>query len=312
MPTKSKKKRKSNAEVYQAVTDRVVAALEAGTVPWNSGWIPQGGLFKNLSSKKSYRGINVLLLMIASLENGYQSPWWVTFKQAKELGGTVKSGENSTKIVYFNQVKGKNMIVNPVTGNEEKETYWLMREWSVFNLEQTEGIDPKKVPAPPKTSKISASRKAEKMLKGQPNPAKVRHFTDHTPCYSPFFDEIIMPKKDQFENREAYYATLFHETVHSTGHSGRLGVDTIEEMEEMKGMKFGDKDYSNEELRAELGASMLTALVGLDSSKQQDMSAAYLHNWISRLQAEPTLIYKAAQAAQKACDYITGVKKEEK
>lgn len=313
MPTKIKKtkKRKSNTEVYQGVTDRVVAALEAGTVPWQSGWTPQGGFFKNVASKKAYRGINVLLLMIASLENGYTSPYWLTFKQAKEKGGTVKQGETSTKIVFMSMVTGKNMITNPKTGKEEKETFWLMREWSVFNLEQCEGIDPKHTPAPPKENKLSASRKAEALLKAMPKPAKVLHYTDVTPSYSPILDRIAMPKKGQFKNREVYYATLFHETVHSTGHSSRLALKNIEDYEELKGHVFGSEDYSEEELRAELGASMLAALVGLDTTKVQERSAAYLHNWISRLKAEPKLIYAAAQKAQKACDYITGEKPKE-
>lgn len=309
MATKNKS-RKSNADIYQAVTDRVVAALEEGSVPWQKGWVPQGGFFRNGRSNKAYRGVNVLLLLVESINKGYTSPFWLTFKQAKELGGNVIKGEESTKVVYTSKVTGKDEIENPTTGKMEKKTYWLMKEWSVFNIAQCEGIDPAKLPElPPKEKKHAASRNAERILKAMPaTPAKVDHWTDHKPCYTPFFDTITMPRKGQFETREAYYGTLFHETVHSTGHSSRLGLKNIEDYENLEGHSFGSKDYSEEELRAELGAAFLAAICGLDTSKEQENTAAYLHNWIGRLKAEPKLIYTAAQKAQKACDYILGTK----
>lgn len=308
MPTKAKKTRKSNAEIYQSVTDRVVAALEEGTVPWQQPWVPQGGFFRNAKTNRSYRGVNILLLLVTSLEEGYMSPFWLTFKQAKEMGGTVKGGEEATRIVFNNRVVSKEEEENPKTGEMEKKVYWLMKEWSVFNIAQTEGIDPKKLPKIPKETKHSASRKAEKILKEMPSPAQVVAIRDFTPSYVPFFDRIYMPTKGQFKTREGYYGTRFHETIHSTGHSSRLEVKTVMDYENMEGHEFGSEDYSEEELRAELGRAFLCAVSGIDTATEQENTAAYLHNWIGRLKAEPKLIYSAAQKAQKACDYILKVK----
>jgi antirestriction protein ArdC len=309
MPTKTKKVRKTNAEIYQQVTDRVVAALEGGTVPWQKGWMPQGGFFRNGRTNRSYRGVNILLLLVASLEKGYTSPFWVTYKQAGKMGGNVKKDEECTRIVFNSRIVSKEKVENPLTGEMEPKVFWMMREYRVFNIAQTEGIDLAKLPVIEKETKHSACRKAEKILKGMPaTPAKVFHRQNSKPSYTPFFDHIEMPNKGQFETREAYYGTLFHETVHSTGHSSRLNVQNIVESEELKGAVFGSEDYSEEELRAELGAAFLTSMCGMDTAKEQDNTAAYLHNWIGRLKAEPKLIYTAAQGAQRACDYITNVK----
>lgn len=310
MPTKtSKKPRKSNAEIYQSVTDRVVAMLEEGTVPWEQGWVPQGGFFRNGRTNRSYRGVNTLLLMVASLENGYTSPFWFTFKQAKEMGGTVKRNETSTKVIFSSRIVSKTeTVTNPTTGKEEPKVFFLRKEWSVFNFAQTEGIPADKLPEIPKEKKHSASRAAEMILKEMPKPVRVSVIKDFNPAYYPAMDVIYMPTKGSFVTRDDYYTARFHETVHSTGHSKRLGVKNIVDYENMEGHQFGSEDYSEEELRAQLGASFLSAITGLDTTKEKEQTAAYLHNWISRLKAEPKLIYTAAQAAQRAVDYIMNVK----
>lgn len=311
MPTKTAKKRKTNTEIYQSVTDRVVAALEEGTVPWEQGWVPQGGFFRNARTNRSYRGVNTLLLMVASLEKGYTSPFWLTFKQAKEMGGNIIREEGSTKVIFNSRIVSKTeMVVNPRTGLEEPKVFWMRKEWSIFNYAQTEGIPADKLPEIPKETKHAANRKAEAILKAMPKPARVATIKDFNPAYGPAMDVIYMPTKGQYIARDDYYSDRFHETIHSTGHSKRLGVKNIEDYERLEGHQFGSEDYSEEELRAQLGASFLSAICGLDTNKEQKRTAAYLHNWIGRLKAEPKLIYTAAQAAQRAVDYITNVKFE--
>lgn len=308
--TKSRKFRKSskgmtNSEVYQMVTDRVIDALKRDIVPWQRPWRVEGGVHKNLSTKHSYQGSNILLLDLTALLNEYHSPWWLTFKQAKDLGGTVMREEEGTKITFWSMIPVGEKEFNPETGKMERKEIPLLKTWTVFNVEQTEGIDPKKIPTTEKPQEFKPIERAEKMMKAMPNAPKVIHAGDRA-YYRPSQDHIGMPKREQFESREAYYATLLHEAVHSTGHSTRLKRPEILKYESMEGSRFGDNDYSNEELVAELGSSFLAAILGLDNTKQQEQSAAYIKTWIGRLEDDPKLIIGAGSKAQKAASYIQG------
>jgi antirestriction protein ArdC len=314
MPTKTKRRKSSkprmtNAEVYQMVTDRVLDALKQDIVPWQRPWKVQGGIHKNLATKRSYQGSNILLLDITALLDGYTSPWWLTFKQAKDLGGNVRKGESGTKITFWSMIEVGEKKYNEDTGRYEKDTIPMLKTWTVFNVEQTEGIDPKKIPTVEKQEEFTPIERAEKMFKAMPKRPRTVHGGDSA-CYRPLEDSVWMPRKKDFVSPEAYYATEAHELVHSTGHSSRLKRPEIVKYEEDKGSRFGDKDYSNEELVAELGASFVCAVLGIDSTKQQENSAAYLKTWIGRLEDDPKLIIGAGSKAQKAANYIMDVKEE--
>ena len=278
----------SKVDVYQKVTDEVIAAIEGGDLPpWRKPWLG-GGPPMNLVSKKPYRGVNVFLLGIAP----YACPYWVTFKQAKTLGGNVKKGEKSRFVVYFNFIERK----DKATG--KKKHIPFLRYSNVFNVEQCEGLEGK-LPEAPEKLDFQPIELCERIVNGFDNPPTRIDGNDRA-FYRPPTDELGMPTKDSFSSVEGYYATLFHEMTHATGHQSRLHRDEVVGT----GM-FGGEDYSREELVAEMGAAMLCGEAGI-SPETIENSAAYLKGWLSKLRDDKRLIVTAASRAQKAADLILG------
>ena len=271
-----------SADLYQTVTDRILESLEAGVAPWVKPWksAPGNGLPFNASSGKAYRGINVALLYAPQ----YASSGWMTFNQAKTLGGHVRKGERGSKIVFFKPfvVRDKNS-----TDEEATRTIPLLREFTVFNVEQIEGL-PAKFYAQESTEERPAHSVADAML----GLATVRHGGDRA-CYSPSVDAIQMPNPAQFDSVSGYYATALHELTHWTGHASRCAREY--------GKRFGDTAYAREELVAEMGAAFLCARAGIDGQLQH---AAYLQSWIDVLKSDKRAIVIAAAAAQKAADFV--------
>ncbi len=273
-----------HASVYEIVTSRILAELERGEIPWRKPWrtLPPA----NLISKKPYRGINVFLLALA----GYGSQFWLTFNQARQLGGNVRKGEHGTKIVFW---KFDRFETETADGETEERKSAFLRYYTVFNLEQTEGL--KALLALPPAFPIES---AESIVAGMPNPPAFEQ--DAQAAYIPSRDTVAMPSRTAFDSQAEYYSTLFHELTHSTGHAKRLerqGFDSPQ--------KFGSESYSREELIAEMGSAMLCGIAGIEQTTISN-SAAYLQSWIKRLKADSRLVVSAASAAQKAADYIRG------
>ena len=282
----------ARSSVYDQITDRIIAMLESGTVPWRKPWKSESIFPRNLVSKKAYRGINVFLLHAM----GYESPFWLTFRQALELGGNVRKGEKACPVVFWKRID--------IEGRElgEKQKIPMLRYYHVFNLAQCDGI--KIFPAPAiDTPSISLPAKPEEILLHMPERPEIQHGMRKA-YYSLSADIVGMPDKSQFETGAAYYATLFHELVHSTGHRTRLNRPTVTE-----NAGFGSDPYSKEELIAEMGAAFLCGQAGIESTLEN--SAAYLAGWLEQLRNDKTLIIQAAAQAQKAADFILGVKFEE-
>lgn len=278
-------------DVYQAVTDKIIEQLNKGTVPWHKPW--RDGLPRNLISNRPYRGINVLLL----LSLGYEQNYFLTFKQLKEVGGSVKKGEKATLVVYWNFVEKKEEGEEETT---EKKRRSYLRYYLVYNIAQCTGIDDR---VPPFEQTVHQPITAcEQLIKDMRNMPRIQH-KQQSAWYDPIDDLINMPKKDSFESAESYYGTLFHELIHSTGHNSRLVRRTLIEMAE-----FGSDAYSHEELVAEIGTAFLQAHTGIESQLEQ--SAAYISNWLKRLQDDKRLIISAAASAQRAADYILGFSPE--
>ncbi len=292
MPTKL-----GQDKIYQMVTDRILEALDKGTVPWHKPWHSEGGFDKNLVSKKPYRGINILILATA----GYSSPYWATIKQIQQKGGKVIKGEKSTPIVFWKFFKVEEQKKE---GGTREKTIPYLRYYHVFNIEQTEGL---KVPEDKKEKKNQhqAIESAEAVLKGMPKPPQMR-FGGGRACYSPPMDQVTMPKANDFDTPEAYYSVFFHELVHSTGHESRCKREEL-----MDHTLFADHQYSREELVAEIGAAMLCANTGIET-KTFDNSVAYIQTWRKKLSEDKKLIVTAAGRAQKGSDFILNVKYEEK
>ena len=276
-----------NDTIYQMVTDRIIALLDAGEIPWHKNW--NGLTPKNLVSRRPYHGINFLLLEIQS----YSSPYWLTFLQVKRLGGYVKKGERGTPVVYWKLLKRKEQTESE---DEEESTIPLLRYYTVFNFEQCADI--KSPPVERMTNR--PIERCEAVLKRYSDCPEIRPDLARA-FYSPGNDHIGMPALRQFLSPEAYYATLFHELIHSTGHERRLNRKPL-----TAHYSFGSPEYSNEELIAEMGAGFLSALTGIDNAAVTKNNAGYIQGWLKRLQDDRRLVIKAASQAQKAVDYILG------
>jgi antirestriction protein ArdC len=270
---------------YEVVTESIIKQLESGVAPWRKPWRTE--MPANLASKKEYRGINVFLL--ASL--GYGSRYWLTYHQAQTLGGSVRKGEHGSKVVFWKIDEYRRE--DKETGETENRKSILLRYYTVFNLEQCEGI---KSPEP--TRIIAPLEQCESIVNSMPNPPGFEQ--DSRAFYRPSTDTVGMPARSGFDSVEEYYSTLFHELTHSTGHPSRVGRERI-----MEHNPFGSEDYSKEELVAEMGAAMLCGVAGIQS-RTLDNSASYLQSWINRLRSDSRLIVSAASQAQKAADYILG------
>ena len=273
-----------NAHVYEQITERIMALLVQGTVPWNKPWKARNGLPRNVVTKKPYRGINVFLLLAMS----YESPFWLTFRQALQLGGNVRKGEKSCPVVFWKQttIEGKEL--------DEPQMKRLLRFYHVFNMAQCEGL---KNVAAPVESPITAVTKPDEIVAHMPQPPLIKHGMTRA-YYSPTEDCIGMPVRGRFEREEEYYSTLFHELVHATGHDMRLKRATLTES-----AGFGSNPYCKEELIAEMGAAFLCGHAEI-VERTIDNSAAYLNGWLEQLRSDKTLIVQAAAQAQKAADFI--------
>jgi antirestriction protein ArdC len=279
--------------IYQMVTDRIMAELEKGIVPWHKPW-QTSGLPKNLVSKKEYRGINVFLLSCTE----FASPYWLSFKQVKELGGQVKKDSKSTVVVFW-----KWLDVADKENPDKPKQIPMLRYYRVFNLEQTTGIDPKRVPESPeqKPNQHSPIEQAETIIAGMPNRPEIIDRDKNRAFYDPLRDVVNVPPLDRFESPEQYYSTTFHELTHSTGHEKRVGRRQSTEQR-----NFGDSAYSKEELVAEFGAAFLCGHTGI-VQQTVEQSAAYIGGWLKALKNDKRLAVYAAAQAQKAADYILGI-----
>lgn len=282
--------------VYEIVTERILEKLEQGTIPWQRPW-SGGGCPKNLVSGKEYRGVNVLLLG----SQDFTSPYWVSYKQAKQLGGTVRKGERSTPCIFWKFLARD--TENPVTGETKKtKQIPLVRYYSVFNVEQCDGITHKRLEAkteePAPFNPIEA---AEAIVSGYPDPPTIAHDGGASAYYRPRTDTIHLPERETFNSEGAYYATIFHEMTHSSGHESRLARPGVG-----NSIRHASHEYSQEELVAEMGAAFLLAEARIDSDSLTDNSAAYVASWLKALKADPKLVVLAGAQAQRAVDHITG------
>jgi antirestriction protein ArdC len=274
-----------NIKAYERITERIVGLLEQGTVPWHKPWSVTTGLPRNLITKKPYRGINPFLLMAS----GYESPHWLTFRQAIQLGGSVKQGEKACPVVFWKPME----VTDKESGKVENIP--LLRLYHVFNIAQCDGL---KSPEPGQATGNEVI-KSQEIVANMPQPPVVKHGMTHA-FYSPSSDTVGMPEPKRFDTEDAYHATLFHELVHSTGHGLRLKRQSITERN-----GFGSDPYCKEELIAELGSAFLCGQAGI-VERTIDNSAAYLEGWLMQLKNDKTLIVYAAAQAQKAADFILG------
>jgi len=285
----------TNNTVYQIVTEHILAQLEAGVAPWRQPW-KGSSLPCNMITLRPYRGINALLLGMAP----FTSPYYLTFKQVQELGGTVKKGSKSQIVVFwkfFNETEGEEEEQNSNQPKGRRPA--LLRYYRVFNFEQTEGLEnhlPER-----NAAEFEPIDEAAKVIENMPQRPKIAH-KEQRAFYSPKKDVVNLPLPESFISPSDYYATAFHELTHSTGHKSRLNRPSVANTEKLAA--FGSPDYSKEELIAELGSAFVCASVGIQNTLET--SAAYLQGWLDVLREDSRMIVTAASAAQKAADFILG------
>ncbi len=227
-------------DIYAIVTDKIINLLESGVVSWRRPWTSTG-LPRNLVSKKPYRGINHFLLSASK----YVSPFWLTMRQANELGGHIRKGEESTVVVFWKVDDAKQSTEELDSSETDGKTHrrFLLRYYRVFNLEQCE-LPQAVLDKLPKveTHEHEPIEAAERIIAGMPNPPEIQHAGSKA-FYSPIIDRITLPPRELFTSAEEFYATAMHETVHSSGSKKRLARESI-----LEAAPFGSETYSAEEL----------------------------------------------------------------
>ena len=269
-------------EKYLSVVNDFIDKLENNDQEaWHKSWKLKAGLPRNFTTEREYQGINILTLLSGEFEDSR----FLTFKQIKALGGTVKAGSKSTPI-FFNQVAEKE-IVNEETGEMEMKSYWVFKQYNVFNITQTDGIEYEKEKPKPRAT----HKELQDFIDA--NGAKIAY---GEPSYSPSTDTIKMPAVEDFESEEHFFSTMAHEYSHWTGHESRLNRLS-------KNARFGDDEYAIEELVAELSALFITMEFGTEkTTKNQALS--YLAGWIKILKSNPKILMTVCSQASQATNYL--------
>ena len=272
-------------KLYERVTSNIVNEIEAGnSPPWLKPWkqTRRGGIMPvNAVTGRPYNGLNVLMLWSEREEKGYAQASWLTYKQCQDAGGQVRKGERSTSVIYVNRTVRDE-------GTDDERRVAFMRQFSVFNVQQCEGL---KCNEPtPDLPEHERNERAEAFLTA--TGSKIR-WGEPKAAYVPGLDLIVMPERGAFINAENLYATWAHESVHWTAHKDRLNRDLKS--------RFHEKEYAFEELVAEIGAAMTCAYLEV---KGELRHASYVESWLKVLKDDPKAILTAASMASKATDYL--------
>lgn len=286
-------------QAYQQITDRIVAQLEAGTPPWRKPWragaVTPGAMVRPLRvSGQPYRGVNTLALWAAAQAHGFTSPYWLTFKAAKELGGFVRKGERSELAFFMGR---HTRVEQDANGEDVEHSFNFLRCYNVFNASQIDDLPARFTGLAPAPIVTDEARDAGCEAFVRATRAHIRHGGDRA-FYMPSTDGITMPMFGAFKAPQDYYSTLLHELTHWTSAESRC--------HRRLGVRFGDDAYAAEELVAELGAAFLCADLGVSAEPRAD-HASYIAGWIKVLKADNRAIFRAAALAEKAAGYLHGL-----
>jgi antirestriction protein ArdC len=277
--------------IYETVTQRILHQLAAGLIlPWRDTWKP--GLPKSLVTGREYRDHNLLVLA----STGYTSRYWLTFHEAQQYGGLVRTGERPTSIIDWHWRTPEELVHRAQATGKNDVAPCGPLVLAVFNLEQVEGIAR---PADDLSGHKDRLRVADQMLATMPDPPQIVHALTVEPAYSIDLDCVVLPHLRQFDHAGDYYARLFHELVHSTGAPRRLN-----RCAESEGDYFEQSCF--EELVAEFGAAFLCGFAGIRNPSTQDLHATYIQSWAEVFQGDSRILGRAASAARRAADYICG------
>jgi antirestriction protein ArdC len=284
-------------DLYQAVTDAIIAELELGLKPWKRPWKTTSAGFPLRHNGQPYRGINTLVLWMTMAAKGYSSPYFMTYKQAASMGAQVRKGEKATTVTYSDTIRRTEEKPDGTEGAapREERNIWFLKSYAVFNAGQIDGLPAHYHPALEPATAASAERIAHADAFIAHTQADIRLGGERS-FYTPILDYIRMPDMETFVYPEAFYATLAHELGHWTGHSSRLNRETI-----LK--RHSEEARAVEEILAELTAAFTCASLGIDHDLKQD-STAYIGSWLKVLASDKKFIFVAAAHAQRACDFL--------
>lgn len=269
-------------DIYKEVTDRIIAQMENGIIPWRKPWIASNQAVSHVTGK-AYSLLNQMMLGRAGE--------YVTFKQCQQEGGKVRKGEKASMVVFWKWVETEDEETH-----EKKEVPFL-RYYNVFHIDQCEGLKARYAETLPATA--DPNENAEVFINDYlfRSGVKLIHQSGDRAYYQPIFDRVVLPCMEQFKETAEYYSTAFHELTHSTGHESRLNrLDRT--------AFFGTEAYSKEELIAEIGAAALVNYSGLETSSSFRNNAAYIQNWLGVLKGDKRFIVSAAGKAEKAVKLI--------
>lgn len=292
------------ADIYQAITNQIVASLEQGDIPWVGKPWEGGRTFvtpSNAISGRPYNGINVPLLWTMAEQRKFSQDRWLTFRQAKEAGGTVRKGERSTLACFYKPMKRE--IVGddgePVLdeeGNPREKHFAILRGFNLFNIDQCDGLPDEIVNAPAKVvDGIQNIEVLDDVIEGCG--IRVVHSLDcEGAMYLPDQDRVLLPAKERFRDAEGYYSTALHELTHATGHESRLARPGVTDFN-----GFGTPEYAFEELVAQMGSAFMCGHFGI---RNEAFDYFYIANWIQVLKEDKKAIFRASGAARLAAEFL--------
>lgn len=282
----------NHVDVYQMVTDRILGQLDQGIIPWRKPWHLDGtNAPRNATTNRPYRGVNLWLL-----PSEYSDQRYVTYRQAQALGGNVRKGEHGHMVVFWKMLDREDEDDNEDT---RRKVVPLLRYYTVFNVAQCDGLN---LPAieTPVGAELEPDNTAEAIIANMPNRPEIILEPRDQAFYMPATDSITMSPRYCFETNAEFYATLFHELTHSTGHPSRLDRHA----QDVPNRAHHKAERSREELTAEFGSAYLCAVAGVANESSETNSAAYIQSWRSAIAGDNRMVVVAAGAAQKAADYI--------
>lgn len=272
--------------LYSQVTNTIIKQLEAGVIPWTQPWqITKDAAYvpTNVATGRLYNGINTLILWAAAMENGYRSHGWMTFHQAKQLGGNVRRGEKATQILFIKRTDE----IDEQTGKAYQKV--IPKAWSVFHVDQLENLPETyqgKDEGLPETTRYQEALRVFREC-------GIRIKPSSRAAYIPKLDVVEMPPPSTFLSEEEYFGIAFHELVHATGHPSRL--------DRKLSVRFKSDAYAFEELVAELGSAFICARVGIPARHR---SAAYVEHWLRVMKSDNKALFDAASMSAKAANYV--------
>ena len=284
---------RTRANLYEEITAKIVAAIEAGAGEWRMPWHHDGASTArpiNVASRKPYRGVNVVALWVAGQAVGYPTGLWGTYRHWQAVGAQVRRGERATTVVFWKTSRAEpGDDADGGDDGENERPRFFARGYSVFNQAQVDSYVPPEVPV------LSESERLAHAEAFYANLNITTVYGGSEACYVPSKDTVFMPPFAAFHDAAAHYSTLYHEGTHATAVKHRC--------DRQLSARFGSEAYAMEEIIADLGSCAILADLGIAVHPRPD-HAAYIASWLKALKGDSSAIFTAASKAQQAADWM--------